>query len=170
MRSLVAVLLAALLPAALLAGCVSREGGAPDGGGTTSASPASGPVDLAVPIELRPVLETTSTDPTVTVLPTEEGEQLTLAEPMLTIRRLDGAEVRFENNTWVLNLDLDDADGKAFADWTTAHTGERLAMVADDKVLTAPQIQSPITGGELQIAGDFTQDEVRDLLDRITGE
>ncbi len=166
MRSLVAVLLAVLL----LAGCVSREGGTSEGGGTTSAAPASGPVDLAVPIELRPVLETASTDPNVIVLPTEEGEQLTLAEPVLTIRRLDGAEVMFQQNTWVLNLDLDDADGKAFGDWTTDHTGERLAMVADDEVLTAPQIQSPITGGELQIAGDFTQDEVRDLLDRITGE
>ena len=172
MRSPVAVLLAVLLPASVLAGCVSREGGASDGGGTTSASPASGPVDLAVPIELRPVLETPSTDPTVIMLPTENGEQLTLAEPVLTIRELDGAEVTFEQNagTWVLNLDLDDVDGEAFGDWTTAHTGERLAMVADDEVLTAPQIQSPITGGELQIAGDFTRDEARDLLDRITGE
>jgi preprotein translocase subunit SecD len=164
MRSLVAVLLAVLL----LAGCVSREGGTSESGGTTS--PASGPVDLAVPIELRPVLETASTDPTVIVLPAEDGEQLTLAEPVMTIRRLDGAEVKSENGTWVLDLDLDDADGKAFGDWTTAHTGERLAMVADDEVLMAPQIQSAITGGEIQIAGDYTQDEAQDLLEKITGE
>ncbi|MFI7678981.1 SecDF P1 head subdomain-containing protein [Actinophytocola sp. NPDC049390] len=165
MRSLVAVLLATMV----LAGCVSREGGTPDGDGTTATTPAAGPVDLAVPIELRPVLETESADPTVIVLPTEDGERLTLAEPMLTIRRLDSAEVRFENNTWALILDLDDADGQTFGDWTAAHTGERLAMVADDEVIMAPQIQSAITGGEIQITGDYTQDEVQDLLDRITG-
>ena len=162
MRSLAGVLLGVLL----LAGCVSREGGTPEDAG----KPAE-PVELAVPIELRPVLETESADPTAIVLPTEDGERLTLVEPILTIRELDAAEVKFEQNagTWVLNLDLDEADGKTFGDWTEEHVGERLAMVADEEVLMAPQIQSAITGGEIQIAGNYTQDEVQDLLDKITG-
>lgn len=161
MRSLAGVLLGVLV----LAGCVTREGGTPEDAGT----PAT-PVELAVPIELRPVLEAGSADPSVLVLPTADGEQLTLSEPILTLHELDAAEVTFQQNTWVLNLDLDDADGRTFGEWTAAHTGERLAMVADDEVLTAPLIQSAITGGELQIAGDYTQDEIQDLLDRITGE
>ena len=164
MRSLVAVLLAA----SLLAGCVSREGGTSDGG----EQDAPERVELVIPIELRPVLETGSTDPAVIVLPTEDGEQLTLAEPVLTIRGLDSAEVTFEQNagTWVLNLDLEDADGDAFGDWTTDHVGERLAMVADEQVLMAPQIQSAITGGEIQISADYTRDEAEALLDMITGK
>lgn len=164
MRSLVAVLLAA----SLLAGCVSREGGTPEGDEDT----APKPVELAVPIEVRPVLETESTDPTALVLPTEDGEQLTMTDPIFTIRELDSAEVTFEQNggAWVLNLDLDDADGDTFGDWTTEHVGERLALVADQEVLMAPQIQSAITGGEIQIAGNYTQDEVQDLLDKITGK
>ena len=163
MRSLVAVALAA----ALLAGCVSREGGTQE----DSRTPA-GPVELAVPIELRPVLETESADPTAIVLPTEDGERLTLVDPILTIRELDAAEVKFEPNagTWVLNLDLGEADGRTFGEWTEEHVGERLAMVANQEVLMAPQIQSAITGGEIQITGDYTQDEVQDLLDEITGK
>ena len=147
---------------------MTREGGAPEG----EPEQPAGPVELAIPIELRPVLETESADPTVIVLPTEDGERLTLTEPILTIRELDSAEVTLEqsSSTWVLNLDLDDADGQTFGDWTADHTGERLAMVADQEVLMAPTIQSAITGGELQIAGNYTRDEAEALLERITGE
>lgn len=156
-----------LLAVALLAGCTSRVDGTP----TSDEKPAR-TVDLAVPIELRPVLESGSTDPDVLVLPAEDGERLTMSDPILTIRRLDGAEVTFEQSggTWVLSLDLDDADGRVFGDWTAEHTGERLAMVADDEVLMAPQIQSAIRGGEIQIAADYTRDEAEELLARITGE
>jgi preprotein translocase subunit SecD len=163
MRALVVCVLAA----SLLAGCTSRVGGAPEGGERDT----SGPVDLAVPIELRPVLAAGAADPGAIVLPGEDGEQLTLAEPFLTIRRLDEAVAEVDPNTggWIMNLDLDEADGKAFGDWTAAHIGERLAMVADDEVLTAPQIQSAIPGGEVQIAGSYTRDEAEDLLAKITG-
>lgn len=164
MRSLVA----ALLATSLLAGCVSREGDTP--GGDESTTPK--PMELAVPIEVRPVLETESTDPTVLVLPTEDGERLTLTDPIFTIRELDGAEVELEHNTgaWVLNLDLNDVDGDAFGGWTAEHVGERLALVADQEVIMAPQIQSAITGGEIQIAGNYTQDDVQALLDKIIGK
>jgi preprotein translocase subunit SecD len=159
MRSFVVCVLAALL----LTGCTSRTGGAPES--------TKEPVDLAVPIELRPVLETESTDPTVLVLPTDDGERLTLTQPILTIRRLDHAEVELPETagTWVLTLDLDDADGRTFGDWTADHIGERLAMVADEEVLMAPQIQDAIPGGEIQISAQYTRDEAQALLDKITG-
>jgi preprotein translocase subunit SecD len=160
MRAFVVCVLAALL----LAGCMSRTGGPPE--------PPAEPVDLALPIELRPVLETGSADPAVLVLPTDDGERLTLAEPVFTIRRLDKAEIKLEKDLgyWVLNLDLDDADGKAFGDWTADHVGERLALVADEEVLMAPQIQAAIPGGVIQISSRYTQDEAQALLDRITGK
>jgi preprotein translocase subunit SecD len=163
MRSFVVCVLAALL----LTGCTSRVGGAPE----SDTTDASGPVDLSVPIEVRPVLATESTDPEVLVLPTDDGERLSLAEPIFTIRRLDGAEVELEPTagTWVLNLVLDDADGKTFGDWTADHIGERLAMVADDQVLMAPEIQSAIPGGEIQILAQYTKKEAQALLDKITG-
>lgn len=164
MRSLVAVLLAV----SLLAGCVTREGGSPEG---EPEQPAR-PVELAVPIELRPVLETESTDPTVIVLPTDDGERLTLDAPILTIRRLDKAEIVYEETalTWVLSLDLNDADGTTFGDWTADHIGERMAMVADEQVLMAPQIQDAIPGGEVQISAQYSKDEAQALLDKITGK
>ena len=149
-----------VVAALVLAGCSAEVTGSPS---------ASEPVDLAVRFEMRPVLATgaTTTEPT-TVLPTPEGERLTMLEPMLTIEQLDSAAISMQT-TWVLTLDLTNADAKVFGDWTAAHIGERLAIVADDEVIIAPQIQSAIPGGQVQISANYTQTEAQALLDKLTG-
>jgi preprotein translocase subunit SecD len=158
------VRLALVVLVLFLAGCSAEVTGAP----AKDDSPKVGHTSLVVPIELRPVLETGAgkvlKDPAT-------GESLTLADPMMTIEELDGAEIIFDktNGTWALTLNLNDADTKKFGDWTTEHTNERLAVVIDDAVVIAPTIQSPITGGEVQITGNYTQDEVKALLDKVTG-
>ncbi|TDV42623.1 SecDF P1 head subdomain-containing protein [Actinophytocola oryzae] len=148
-----------------LVGCGAEVSGTP----AKDDSPSVGPVDLAVPIELHPVVEDGGTGTKVLADPT--GERLTLADPIMTIERLDRAEIANDQNTggWTLNLDLNDADAKAFGDWTTDHTGERLAMVVDDEVVVAPTIQSAITGGEIQISGDYSRDDIEALMDKVTG-
>lgn len=50
-----------------------------------------------------------------------------------------------------------------FANTTRAHVKEQLAIVLDDTVITAPVIQTPITGGSGEITGSFTGDEAKDL-------
>jgi preprotein translocase subunit SecD len=151
-----------------LAGCTSETTGAP----AKDDSPSVGAVSLVVPIEMRPVVEAgTSAPPDGDELPGPDGELLTLGEPMMVVEELDGAEIKFDQQvgTWALNLDLTEEDGRTFGDWTADHTGERLAMVIDGEVVVAPEIQSAITGGEVQITGQYTQSEVTDLLDKITG-
>jgi preprotein translocase subunit SecD len=146
-------------------------------------APVVGPVDLVVPIEMRPVLDARPqppTEPSGTVAPTEpsgaqlpdpSGEVLSLAGPIMTIDHLDRAEVMHDkaSGTWALSLDLTDADAATFASWTSEHVDERLAIVIDGKVIVAPTIQSAITGGVVQIIGNYTRDDVTDLLDKITG-
>lgn len=166
-----------------LAGCTARTAGAPE----KDDAPVVGPVSLVVPIEMRPVLEETApsgstapsppseqpvtTSPSTTVLPGQDGEQLTLAEPVMTIERLERAEVMRDqdNVSWSLVLTLTTEDRAAFAEWTAEHIGERLAMVVDDEVIIAPTIQDAIIGGSVHITGNYTESDVRDLLDKITG-
>jgi preprotein translocase subunit SecD len=160
-----------------LAGCTTEVTGTPvesDSPVTsdppvTSESPAAGPVDLVVPIELRPVVEDGGVG--TTVLPDPNGERLALADPVMTIDRLDGAEVQTDGTGagWVLTIDLTDEDAASFATWTADHVGERLAMVVDGEVLVAPTIQGAITEGMVSISGDYTRDEIDALLDKITG-
>ena len=169
MRSVWLMLVAVLA----LAGCSSETAGAP----AKDDSPAVGAVNLVVPIELRPVVEQgTSTGPSTSAvpdgdeLPDPSGELLTLAEPMMVVEELAGAEVKTnETAQWVLNLDLTDEDAKTFGDWTADHVNERLAMVIDGEIVIAPTIQGAITDGEVQITGNYTQTEIRALLDKITG-
>lgn len=173
------VVIAGLLTVLALSGCTTKQvGGEPDR--NRSAAASVGAVDLRVPVELQPVLQTVPsgapTTPTVsgTVLPDQDGNQLTLEDPMLTVRRLDGGEITFQQNgdNWVLSLDLTEDDGDVFAAWTEAHVGEQLAMVVDGEVISAPQIAGPIPNGNIQItggSGSFTQDEANDLLNKITG-
>ncbi len=44
---------------------------------------------------------------------------------------------------------------KAFADFTTLHTGEIMGIVLDDSVLSAPVIKQPILDGQGEISGGF---------------
>jgi preprotein translocase subunit SecD len=50
-----------------------------------------------------------------------------------------------------------------FADTTANNIGKRFAIVLDGRVISAPTIQSAITGGSGQITGNFTVESARDL-------
>ncbi|RMH68826.1 MAG: protein translocase subunit SecD [Gemmatimonadetes bacterium] len=50
-----------------------------------------------------------------------------------------------------------------FADVTGANIKERLAIVLDGRVQSAPVIQDKIRGGRAQITGDFSMEEAKDL-------
>ena len=45
-----------------------------------------------------------------------------------------------------------------FGEYTTTHTGQYLAIVLDKQVISAPVIKNPITDGQGQISGSFTQE------------
>lgn len=52
---------------------------------------------------------------------------------------------------------------KEFANATRENVGRRLAIVLDGKVISAPTINSPITGGQGVITGNFTVQSANDL-------
>lgn len=184
------VVVVAVAVAVGVVGCdVSRQGGETEGDRETSAdreAPSrTGPTDLRVPIELRPVRlsvpsgqppppgSTTPAEPTEE-LTDDEGTTYTVAEPILTVRELDGAKVTQEQGSvkFVISLNLTKADGEVFGDWTSEHIGEQLAMVVDGEVIFAPQIANPITGGKVQIAGGdggYGRTEAEDVLKDIIG-
>ena len=70
---------------------------------------------------------------------------------------------------WVVSLDLDDEGSDAFSDVTQelANTGKLFAIVLDGQVLSAPTVENPITNGQAQISGSFTQDSALDLANSL---
>ncbi len=58
-----------------------------------------------------------------------------------------------------ISFTLDSNAAKKFADITTENVGHQLAIILDGELQTAPNIQGPITGGNGQITGDYTEQE-----------
>lgn len=58
---------------------------------------------------------------------------------------------------------LDNEGARIFSDMTSANVGRQLAVVLDGKVITAPAIRTPITGGSGEISGGFSSSEAADL-------
>lgn len=62
-----------------------------------------------------------------------------------------------------VSLSLDDDGARTFARVTGANIGKRLAIILDNKVFLAPNLQTKITGGRARITGLDKMDEARDL-------
>jgi preprotein translocase subunit SecD len=67
------------------------------------------------------------------------------------------------NNRPVVNIRFDSAGGRKFARVTQENTGKPFAMILDNQVLSAPNINEPILGGSAQISGNFTVESANDL-------
>ncbi len=76
-------------------------------------------------------------------------------ETVLTGRYLNGATAGVDNNTGgaIVNISFDGVGTRIFGDLTSKNVGKRMAILLDNKVVTAPVIQEAITGGRAQING-----------------
>lgn len=79
--------------------------------------------------------------------------------------RLSDASAGFDPETRepVVNFRFDRVGAREFAAITEANVGRPFAIVLDGKVLSAPVIREPITGGSGQISGSFTVQEAGTL-------
>jgi preprotein translocase subunit SecD len=71
---------------------------------------------------------------------------------------------------WVVSFELNKDGAKAFSDLTTrlavlpqSDPQKRIAIVVDRQIISAPAVQSPITGGTGEISGGFSEQEAKDL-------
>jgi SecD/SecF fusion protein len=106
--------------------------------------------------------------PGTLTLPDSDGSGRTYvvtAAPLLDGGHLTDARLAFNqtSNAPVVNFRLDSEGAKRFGEITTRHVGTPFAVVLDGKVITAPVIRSPITGGRGEISGGFTSREAGDL-------
>ena len=66
-----------------------------------------------------------------------------------------------------LSLDLTPESRQAFAEFTTANVGKTINLSIDGKVVMAPRIMEPITGGKLMVSGNFAGGEVERIARKI---
>jgi SecD/SecF fusion protein len=81
----------------------------------------------------------------------------------LTGDRVTAANPFYDVQGYGVAMKLDGEGAKMFGDLTTQHVGERLAIMLDGDVQSAPSIRQPIYGGEAVITGRFSDEEARNL-------
>ena len=65
--------------------------------------------------------------------------------------------------TAVVNFTFNTKCAKAFGDLTSRNVGKRFAVVLDEKIITAPNIRTPILAGSGFIEGGFTMQSAQEL-------
>lgn len=81
----------------------------------------------------------------------------------LTGERVTAANPFYDVQGYGVAMKLDGEGGKMFGDLTAANVGQRLAIMLDGDVQSAPSIRQPIYGGEAVITGRFSDEEARNL-------
>ena len=100
------------------------------------------------------------------ILPSQDGgSELLYEDVALGGESLVDAQPSYDQQRAmpVVSFKFDTRGAITFAQITGANVGQRFAIVLDNTVITAPQIQQPITGGSGQISGSFTTATANDL-------
>ena len=101
--------------------------------------------------------------PGVSLLPDAETGQMYPIEDRVALsgERLTDARAGFDQRTNepIVTFRFDSAGARQFAEITSRNVGRPFAIVLDGKVLSAPVIREPITGGTGQISGSFTVED-----------
>ena len=97
--------------------------------------------------------------PGVSMLPDAKSGQTYAVEDRVALdgERLTDARAGFDQRTQepIVSFRFDSLGARQFAEITSANVGKPFAIVLDGKVLSAPVIREPITGGSGQISGSF---------------
>ncbi len=101
---------------------------------------------------------TVTVDPMANFVPTE-----------LTGKYLKRALLQFNPNTAepIVALQFNDEGAKLFEEITKANIGKVVAIYLDGQVISAPVVQSAISGGEAVISGKFNAQEAKMLVGRL---
>lgn len=95
---------------------------------------------------------------------TEDGHGYVVQKRvMVSGDTLVDAQPSFQDGMPVVSFKFDSIGGRRFGEATRANVGHLFAIVLDNKVISAPVIREPITGGSGVISGHFTTQSANDL-------
>jgi preprotein translocase subunit SecD len=83
---------------------------------------------------------------------------------MVTGQQLVDAKLAYdENNQPVVSISFDSRGARSFAKVTRENVDKPFAIILDDVVISAPNINEPILGGQARISGSFTVKSATEL-------
>ncbi|KPJ62744.1 hypothetical protein AMJ44_15210 [candidate division WOR-1 bacterium DG_54_3] len=67
----------------------------------------------------------------------------------------------------VVDIEFDSEGAKLFSEVTARSVGKPIAILLDKTIISAPNVREPIPSGKAQISGDFTIEEVQDMVIKL---
>ncbi len=89
------------------------------------------------------------------------GDQVVRAEAGIMKNQTTGLD------QYIVSLGFNEEGTKAFADTTAAHIGEPIYIIYDNQIVSAPTVQTAITGGECYIEGMENYEAAQNLASTI---
>ncbi len=117
-------------------------------------------------LSFRLVSETEDTFGSELMFFENDGNQINVSKRViLSGDNLINAKPTLDNTTGqaVVSFTFDRVGAKKFGRVTTDNVGKQLAIILDNKIISAPSIREPILGGSGQISGNFTFQAATDL-------
>ena len=121
--------------------------------------------------EIHAVAKTPSAEAKEYSLPERGGEKETILVDLTVL--LDGSALKAvqlehdPNGSPEIAITLTETGATRFEEITTEYAGQRLAILLDGKLLTAPSVRGPIRGGRLTISGALGEKEMAELVSAL---
>lgn len=104
----------------------------------------------------------------------KEGGRVVRERPIILKNTvLTGADIKWvgpsvdEYGNPVIDLEFKPEGAGMFSNVTSRNVGKPLAILLDRKIISAPNIREPIPSGRAQISGDFSVEEVQDMVIKL---
>ena len=99
---------------------------------------------------------------------TESERPIILKKTVLTGADLKGAWPGLDQyGNPVVDIEFNANGAQAFADVTSRSVNKPIAIILDKKIISAPNVREPIPSGKAQISGNFSAEEVQDLVIKL---
>jgi protein-export membrane protein SecD len=110
-------------------------------------------------------LQTGRAPPGSQILPMQSGGRIAVKRRAIVTgdQLVDAKQAYDQNNLPAVSITFDSKGGRSFAKVTQENTGKPFAIILDDVVLSAPNINEPILGGGAIIMGQFTVQSANEL-------
>ncbi len=98
----------------------------------------------------------------------ETERPIVLKRSVLTGAELKGAWPGLDQyGNPVVEIEFNAHGAQVFAEVTGRSVGKPIAIILDRKIISAPNVREPIPSGKAQISGDFSAEEVQDLVIKL---
>jgi len=113
-------------------------------------------------------------DARVAKVPEYEGKKLVSEKPIILKKVvLTGADLKGvwpsvdEYGNPIVDIEFKGSGAKIFGEVTASNIGKPIAILLDKKIISAPNVREAIPSGRAQISGNFSADEVSDLVVKL---